>query len=80
MGMNDRHTVQGIPNIGFQPTPPYGDEQKAMQQIVDRENYNPHPRMGMNTQNVSRSGILLELLQPTPRMGMNVIPPTERKP
>ena len=44
------------------------------------EYYNPHPRMGMNTQNVSRSGILLELLQPTPRMGMNVIPPTERKP
>ena len=64
MGMNDRHTVQGVPNIGFQPTPPYGDEQKAMQQIVDRENYNPHHSQGDEQTIVVQVSVFAEF-QPT---------------
>ena len=33
MGMNDRHTVQGVPNIGLQPTSPHGDEQTIVVQV-----------------------------------------------
>ena len=57
------------PSVAFQPTPPYGDEQKAMQQIVYQENYNPHPRMEMNLCHYIATH--QNLLQPTPRMGMN---------
>ena len=64
MGMNDRHTVQGVPNIGLQPTPPYGDEQKAMQQIVDRENYNPHHPQGDEQTIVVQVSVFAEF-QPT---------------
>ena len=46
MGMNINITYFKKREWRLQPTPPYGDEQKAMQQIVDRENYNPHPVWG----------------------------------
>ena len=58
------------PASRFQPTPPYGDEQKAMQQIVDRENYNPHHPQG--DEQVFPSLFLFFMhFNPHPRMGMN---------
>ena len=59
-----------VPTYLLQPTPPHGDEQKAMQQIVDRENYNPHHPQG--DEQVFPSLFLFFMhFNPHPRRGMN---------